>query len=96
MLNRIQKIVVIVGIALVLLSYLFPFWEHRDWRGKLLGTEGPYIDWSIFSPPPLYEHPPGLPHSYAVNYKLLIVQISVISLLTFGVTLLFRSKKTSS
>jgi hypothetical protein len=108
MLNRKQRATLILGCTLVAISYLFPSWDvtftsrefPRDPYRVTVTSGGSHF---IFSPPqPAKEDSADFQYRYQdggwswdarVNFKQMLIQISVIFLMTIGGISLFGTRK---
>lgn len=85
MLNKKQKVVIVIWMALILLSFLFPAWIRSTDSEAIWGQ----LSYSFFLDPPIYKSGPY----YGINYKLMFLQMMIITLLTAGLILVFKDKK---
>ena len=102
--NRNQKAVIGLGVFLIILSWLFPFYEgEMRVAGNIFAIQ-PIGFYSVFSPPPVdaikntfvragHRNWSSLAFGCRVNNAFLLVQILVIALACFGLFLLFSSRR---
>lgn len=97
MLNRKQRIVLYIGIVLLVLSFLFPKWDARYENGTICPYRNP--GHRLIFIPPEFRVPNGdINRDFlgTIDYKLLILQMSVIALVSLGLIVAFKKEKNSN
>jgi len=89
---KMKNKVVLLGLLLILLSYLFPCWDYKR-DGNIIQSKQFHF---IFNPP-YYERTSfydftEIKHQMTINYKQLQYQIAVIALITIGLVYMVRDK----
>lgn len=86
--NTAQRIALIVAIGLILWSFFFPSWER--YISPLTQPSEIFGPTFILTPPRPVEMTQIPP---VINYKLMVLQIIVITLVTTGITLILARRK---
>jgi len=86
-LDKRQKIILGIGLALILFSFLFPSWELRI-NDLISDTKSMYF---IFDRPS-YEYASDSDFYFEINYGQLVAQLFVIALITVGTIMMFDKK----
>lgn len=83
-LNRNQKIAVAVGMAMILLSFLFPFWTIENIWGSHTSALDSMVGPSFILNPPVELDGKYEGKTSRINYRQLLAQTFIISILTVG------------
>lgn len=106
-LSSLQRIVLVVGLTLIVLSFLFPCWKIHSSSDQSIVTGGPdrSQQWGTSTYFPLapithvnfrFIFTPPHQESYrlvTVDFTRLVVQVGIINLLTIGAVFLFPFRK---
>ena len=86
-LNKAQKLILIISLVLIALSFLFPCWEFKLSNERVLKR----IDYQFIFTPPMYPTGPNSSRPMEIDYGRMLIQIVVVIIVGGGLIVFKKS-----